>query len=201
MQTFMYSWIVCAAAKLFGNFHLVFFQKTFRLNTTKKEELHTKLFFGIRRRPTLPGRVQPSTIGAEGLNFCVRYGNRWYPFAIATGNASRLLTLTTAHSKDFPLLPYSVFSSVYWISWSLWNQTLDLLVSSSYICYQTSTDDLSPDSPSGVLLPFRNGNLILEVSFTLRCFQRLSRPHFASLLCRWHDNSCTSGASIPVLSY
>ena len=42
--------------------------------------------FGIRRRPTLPGRVQPSTIGAEGLNFCVRYGNRWNPFAIATGN-------------------------------------------------------------------------------------------------------------------
>ena len=41
---------------------------------------------GIRRRPTLPGRVQPSTIGAEGLNFCVRYGNRWNPFAIATGN-------------------------------------------------------------------------------------------------------------------
>ncbi len=43
-------------------------------------------FIGIRRRPTLPGRYQPSTIGAEGLNFCVRYGNRWDPFAIATGN-------------------------------------------------------------------------------------------------------------------
>ena len=42
--------------------------------------------YGIRRRPTLPGRVQPSTIGAEGLNFCVRDGNRWNPFAITTGN-------------------------------------------------------------------------------------------------------------------
>ena len=41
---------------------------------------------GIRQRPTLPGRVQPSTIGAEGLNFCVRYGYRCDPFAIATGN-------------------------------------------------------------------------------------------------------------------
>ena len=40
---------------------------------------------GIRQRPTLPGRLQPSTIGAEGLNFCVRYGYRWFPFAIATG--------------------------------------------------------------------------------------------------------------------
>ena len=41
----------------------------------------------------------------------------------------------------------------------------------------------------------------LEASFTLRCFQRLSHPHFATLLCRWHDNRCTIGAFIPVLSY
>ena len=39
----------------------------------------------FRRRPTLPGRCQPSTIGAERLNFCVRYGNRWDPLAIVTG--------------------------------------------------------------------------------------------------------------------
>ena len=38
----------------------------------------------------LPGRVQPSTFGAEGLNFCVRDGNRWDPFAIATGNSVSL---------------------------------------------------------------------------------------------------------------
>ena len=41
---------------------------------------------GIRQRPTLPGRVQPSTIGTERLNFCVRYGNRWDPLVITTGN-------------------------------------------------------------------------------------------------------------------
>ena len=41
----------------------------------------------------------------------------------------------------------------------------------------------------------------LEVSFTLRCFQRLSAPHFATLPCRWRDNRCTIGAFIPVLSY
>ena len=45
---------------------------------------------GIRQRPTLPGRLQPSTIGAERLNFCVRYGNRWIPFAIVTGMLSRV---------------------------------------------------------------------------------------------------------------
>ena len=41
----------------------------------------------------------------------------------------------------------------------------------------------------------------LRGGFTLRCFQRLSRPDVATQLCRWHDNWCTSGLSIPVLSY
>ena len=41
----------------------------------------------------------------------------------------------------------------------------------------------------------------LRGSFTLRCFQRLSRPYVATQLCRWHDNWCTRGMSIPVLSY
>ena len=40
----------------------------------------------IRRRPTLPGRFQPSTISVLRLNFCVRDGNRCDPFVIATGN-------------------------------------------------------------------------------------------------------------------
>jgi hypothetical protein len=40
-----------------------------------------------------------------------------------------------------------------------------------------------------------------EVGFPLRCLQRLSRPHIATLLCRWRDNRSTRGASIPVLSY
>ena len=47
-----------------------------------------RVVIGIRQRPTLPGRLQPSTIGTEGLNFCVRDGNRWNPFAITTGNSS-----------------------------------------------------------------------------------------------------------------
>jgi hypothetical protein len=40
-----------------------------------------------------------------------------------------------------------------------------------------------------------------EVGFPLRCLQRLSRPHIATRRCRWRDNRCTRGASIPVLSY
>ena len=34
-----------------------------------------------------PGRLQPSTFGTEGLNFCVRDGNRWDPFVMTTGNS------------------------------------------------------------------------------------------------------------------
>ena len=68
--------------------------------------------FVSRQRPTLPGRLQPSTISAKRLNFCVRYGNRWIPLAIVTGNlsdASR--TLTTAQNKFFDLrirLPHTL---------------------------------------------------------------------------------------------
>ena len=71
---------------------VVFMAGDFHAHQMQKNTLTFMSVFGIRRRPTLPGRVQPSTIGAEGLNFCVRYGNRWYPFAIATGNSSRLFT-------------------------------------------------------------------------------------------------------------
>ena len=47
----------------------------------------------------------------------------------------------------------------------------------------------------------RNGRTHLGVSFTLRCFQRLSSPYVATQLCHWRDNWCTIGMSIPVLSY
>jgi hypothetical protein len=45
------------------------------------------------------------------------------------------------------------------------------------------------------------GRTRFEVGFSLRCLQRLSRPHVATLHCRWRDNSSTRGAFIPVLSY
>ena len=46
-----------------------------------------------------------------------------------------------------------------------------------------------------------SGRTRFEGGFPLRCLQRLSRPHIATLLCRWRDNRSTRGASIPVLSY
>ena len=40
-----------------------------------------------------------------------------------------------------------------------------------------------------------------EVGFSLRCLQRLSRPHIATQHCRWRDNCSTRGTFTPVLSY
>ena len=50
---------------------------------------------GSRQLPTLPSRSQLSTISVWRLNFCVRYGYRWCPPAIVTGNfsAGKLLSL------------------------------------------------------------------------------------------------------------
>ena len=46
-----------------------------------------------------------------------------------------------------------------------------------------------------------SGRTSFEVGFPLRCLQRLSRPHIATLHCRWRDNSSTRGVFTPVLSY
>ena len=67
--------------------------------------------------------------------------------------------------------------------------------------YCRYTSDLSTWLSSRSLTSLRYGIPYLEASFTLRCFQRLSQPHSATLLCRWRDNRCTVGAFIPVLSY
>ena len=47
----------------------------------KEQSIWTVLFFGIRQLPIFPGRRQPSIVGVQGLNFCVRDGNRWNPLA------------------------------------------------------------------------------------------------------------------------
>ena len=67
--------------------------------------------------------------------------------------------------------------------------------------YCAYTSDLSTLLSARGLTSLRYGIPYLEASFTLRCFQRLSQPHSATLPCRWRDNRCTVGAFIPVLSY
>ncbi len=46
----------------------------------------------VWRRPTLPGTHVPSTIGAGGLNFCVRDGNRCDSSAMATRSCCQVMS-------------------------------------------------------------------------------------------------------------
>src|SRR6476660_9510631 len=76
------------------------------------------------------------------------------------------------------------------------------LVSVSLTHYCASTPDLSTSWSRTTLQGAQGpGRSHLETSFPLRCFQRLSLPHLATLQCHWRDNRYTRGASTPVLSY
>ena len=79
----------------------------------EKRSRSSNSFSGIRRRPTLPGRCQPSTISAKRLNFCVRYGNRWIPLAIITGNCFLLsiFAASLSRSSELPLPALSLSAS------------------------------------------------------------------------------------------
>jgi hypothetical protein len=59
--------------------------------------------FRNQRRPTLPGSLPPSTISAEGLNFCVRYGYRCFPFAFVTGYILSKLNKESFWSSPRPI--------------------------------------------------------------------------------------------------
>ena len=141
-----------------------------------------------------------STIGAGGLNFCVRYGYRCDPSAIIT----RIFFYSVS---EFPLLKFPQNSTMYNFYLQLVpflfhsGQALDLLVSVSSMDHSTYTPDLSNRSSFCSLTSFRNGKSHLKVRFALRCFQRLSFPDIATQLCLWRDNWFTSGLSNPVLSY
>ena len=122
--------------------------------------------FGSRQLPTLPSRSQLSTISVWRLNFCVRYGYRWCPPAIVTGNfpsgrspsllvrfaslsslSLRVLsawlappprTFKTAQVRVDQQTPHSPSSSL--------DQALDRLVSASSTPHSASTADLSTSS-------------------------------------------------------
>ena len=174
----------------------------------------------MQRLPIFPCRLQQSIVGASELNFCVRYEYRWFLTAIVTAMVyiqdfrlgyiflRPLPADSQLHSITSFQVPSALLVKVRQVSFrksrlfSLFcDQALDLLVSVSSTYHYAYTPDLSNSLSLSGLTNFRYGISYLEVSFTLRCFQRLSNPHFAILPCRWRDNRCTIGAFIPVLSY
>ena len=141
-----------------------------------------------------PDRYQSSIFDDEKLNFRVRNENGWDLLSIVTNNGiinMQSILIIESYQLAHSQLHNSKYS----------DQALDLLVSVRYMHYCTSTPDLSTTLSTWGLTNLRYEISYLEASFTLRCFQRLSFPYFATQLCIWQYNWCTIGTSTPVLSY
>ena len=130
-----------------------------------------------------------STIGAGRLNFSVRNGKRWNPAAIVT------------------CFPLGGFSPKIRLDMPERKKLIKQKTNPEKNCRAISTARLRtlPPfhlQPINVVVfydPLWRSNL--EVSFALRCFQRLSHPDIATQLCSWRNNWYTRGLSNTVLSY
>ena len=171
----------------------------------------------VRRRPTLPQPLGCSTIGAERLNFRVRYGTGCFPFRYGRRNSFNLFKpprtpggvgsgllvgncVVDANSvcvrwfaRACVLVP-----RVWFCTWL--GQALGLLVPVGWALL-LYTSGLSTPCSVGGLTPLLGGKPHLETCFPLRCIQRLSLPNVANQPCSWQNNWHTRGSSIPVLSY
>ena len=149
--------------------------------------------------------LRHSTIGAGAFHGRVRDG-------IGCGRSARITRPTKGGDQSksglglntsvdaSPHRPQVARSAVAHQRWTLTMKAIKpierlVLVSFTHCC--ASTPSLSTWWSSTAL----QGRTSFKVGFPLRCFQRLSLPHLATLLCRWRDNRSTRGASIPVLSY
>ena len=94
----------------------------------KRKNAPSRMRLSNRLRPTFPGSFPPSIIGSEGLNYCVRDGNRCDPNDIAT----RFF----AEDMDCTFKTKQCFSKTI-------GQVFDLLVSVSSTCRHAYTSDLS----------------------------------------------------------
>ena len=172
--------------------------------------------------PIFPARLQASIFGADELNFRVRNGNGWTLIAI---NTNLLFLERKSKQKELSLALFCfAFSfkerlcfhtlkteqnNLRTLRKRLHSYSLEPAFRSSPRLISTGQlhtllhFHLRPINDIVYVVPYsiKDERSHLRESFTLRCFQRLSRPHLATLLCRWHDNRCTRGASIPVLSY
>jgi hypothetical protein len=134
--------------------------------------------------------LRHSTIGAEEFNGRVRDGIGFRLLATATrpakDNRSKLdfLIQSMTHPRREGMGHESVQAY----------RTISTGKLHTLLCFHTRPINV-------VVYHGSQGRPRLEASFPLRCIQRLSFPHIATLHCRWRDNSSTRGVSIPVLSY
>ncbi len=150
-----------------------------------------------------PTSLRRSTIGAEAFNDRVRDGIGFGHLAIVTRPAKRGIreeTHKTAAARSF-LRRFPAGGARRALSGralSNENDQADRAISTgklhALLRFHTRPIDV-------VLFHGSQGRSRFQVGFPLRCLQRLSLPHIATLHCRWRDNRSTRGASTPVLSY
>ena len=155
----------------------------------------------VRRRPTLPPRLQGSTIGAERLSFRVRNGTGRFPLAMAAETLSMFQSTTSTICCC--QIPDRTSGTTQWTQ-APWNGVLSShrLISTSQLhtlpCFHIWP--INPVVWLGASHP-KVWKSHLEAGFPLRCFQRLSIPNVANQRCTWQYNWHTRGSSNPVLSY
>ena len=86
-------------------------------NQAQKNRLQKAVF--VWRRPTLPGRCHPSTIGAKRLYFCVRNGYRCFPLAIIAILSINLFTVKSIPGQAYDRLVFLSFMYYYTSTWNL----------------------------------------------------------------------------------
>ena len=163
--------------------------------------------------PIFPGRLQPSIVGRSELNFRVRDGNGW---TLALINTNLFSFEKENFKQHFLLLKKILQDSHPENRTEGWEGKLRGKQGSKPAYCRSSPRAISTGQLHTLLrfhlLPINQVVFLgpysikdershLRGGFTLRCLQRLSRPYIATQLCRWHDNWCTRGTSIPVLSY
>ena len=145
-----------------------------------------KSVFGRPGSDLLSQALRLSAIGAEEFNGRVR-----------DGNGFRLLARTTRPAKDGCKLVCPMDIETQWALINESNQD-NRAISTGKL---NALPRLHTRPINVVVYHGSQGSSRFEVGFSLRCLQRLSRPHIATQHCRWRDNCSTRGAFIPVLSY
>ena len=154
--------------------------------------------FVCRLRPIFPGRLQPSIFGTAKLNFRVRNGNGW-TLCVKNTDLMNICSLKTEQSVIDEFESETQVIKIVMNFKSSSPRSISIGQLNTLLCVH-----LRPIKLVVCKWPYQlkvGGISNLEVSFTLRCLQRLSHPHAATQLCPWQNNWCTGGASDPVLSY
>ena len=174
--------------------------------------------------PIFPGSRPPSIVGVHELNFCVRDGNRWTLMTINTNSYGWLSpsfivkSRLASNSIRIITLQKKLVNTFYWLFFRNAPSKLNIVpimqfgFGQHWACFRSSFRLISISQLNTLLHlhPWPINVIVYDVpqwrsylreSFTLRCFQRLSRPYAATQPCPWQNNWYTRGTSNPVLSY